>query len=122
VQDAERIAREGFADEKAWLAFLSHQGLDADTYREEVQAEGRADTLMACEFDGVPTPNDAETIRLFHIYVQPNSLEPLSPDALERWRSEFRRKKQSMAGRELLMRLMSQSKIERYFEPGACAP
>jgi hypothetical protein len=122
VQDAEKIAREGFADEKAWLAFLSHQGLDADAYREEAWAEGRADSLMACEIDGVPRPGDAETIRLFHIYVQPNNPEPPSPDALEHWRNEFWRKKQSMAGRELLMRLMSQAKIERYFEPGTCAP
>src|SRR5581483_3212891 len=121
AQATEKALRAGFPDEKAFLAFLSAQGFDLTSYRAEILRQEIGDAFVRCELDAIPPVSDEEALRFYQIYGNPASLlDKPSPALIEHWRYQVLRKKRAMSGRELLVRLSRQAKIERLFEPGAC--
>jgi hypothetical protein len=119
---AEREARAAFPDEASWLGFLSAQGYDLESYRQELRLQETARALTGCHAEEqVPVATVEEALAVYRAYRPPGtSFEIAGPEVIESWRWQVTRNKRGMAIRELLDGLTAKARVERYFKPVDC--
>jgi hypothetical protein len=114
IEDAERVARAGFTDEKAFLEFLSAQGFDLAGYREQLRIRKTADALSdAVVAEKVKPATDDDARRMFSLYHHGEGT-PTAAD-LESWRTQIDGKQRAMAVNTFVTEITQKATIEKFY-------